>query len=190
MRTLCIAIAPGLLLAAPAHAQQATLHHPISAENSWHIDDHNCTIDAGWDEITGVMISRHDDHHDLQMVSDGKNFPGVRHEKVIDVAFAANGAAIEARAYQAIGYSDGKVKSYVSDVDDALLDAVAEANSLQFSRGGKLLLDLNMTGFGEALAAMRACEAAQPVVEPGTVEDAAAAAAEAAADAAAVDGLR
>ena len=72
--------------------------------------------------------------------------------------------------------------SYVSDVDDAMIDAVAKAGSLQVFSGTKLLLDLNMLGFEEAVSLMRQCEAALP--PPAERAEDAATAAEAAADAA------
>jgi hypothetical protein len=176
------ALAAILLAAPPALAQESPSRHALSAENNWHIDDETCAIDAGWDDVTGVLVTLHDDHHDFGMYSDAKNFPALKPEKVIDITFAAENVPIDGRPYQVIGHKDGKVLSYVSDVDDAMLDAVAKAGSLQLIRGNKLLLDLNMLGFAEAVAAMRQCEAALPP-PPELVEDAADAA-EHAADAA------
>jgi hypothetical protein len=181
MRTGLIVAA--LLVAAPALAEESATHHPVAADNNWFVDDRTCAIDAGWDDVTGILLTLHDDHHDLGMYSDAKSFPGLKPEKAIEVAFWAGDQPIEGRDYRALGHKDGKVLSYVSDVDDALIDAVAKAGSLQVFRGTKLLLDLNMLGFAGAVEAMRACEAALPAPAPNAVEETADAA-EAAADAA------
>lgn len=180
------ALAAILFAAAPALSQDsagnAASHHPISADNNWFIDDRSCAIDAGWDDGTGILVTLHDDHHDFGMYSDAKSFPGLKPEKVVDLGFWAGDRPIEGRDYRALGHKDGKVLSYVSDVDDAMIDAVAKAGTLQVFRGTKLLLDLDMLGFAGAVEAMRQCEAALP--PPAELVEDAADAADAAADAA------
>ncbi|WP_374411216.1 hypothetical protein [Novosphingobium colocasiae] len=144
------------LLALPLAAQED--RHPVSADSAWSITGSDCSVDSGWDDGTQVLITLHDDHHDLGVYN--KAFRGVVDDKVIPVQFSAGERPVNGRPYQALGHHNADSTSYVSDVDDALLDAVAQAGSFQFYRGKQLLVDLDMAGFADALAAMRACEAA------------------------------
>lgn len=192
MRTAGL-LALGLLIATPSLAQdEASGRHQVAPDNNWSITDSDCMIDAGWGDDIGIVVNRHLDHHDLGIYDPA--FKNVVAEKVITVHYAANGNAAGRGDYEALGHREGKQKSYVIEADDGLLDTFAATNSFQFYRGKTLEIELDMTGFAGALAAMRACEAALPTermdqampAEEGS--DAASetkAAAEAAADAAA-----
>lgn len=151
------------MLPFPLAAQED--RRPVSAESAWSITAGDCSIDSGWDDGTQVLITLHDDHHDLGVYN--KAFRGVVDDKVIPVQFSAGERPVNGRPYQALGHRNADSTSYVSDVDDALLDAVAQAGSFQFYRGKQLLVDLDMAGFAEALAAMRACEAANRPQDDG-----------------------
>lgn len=144
------------LAAGPAMAQDT--RHPVAPDNNWSIDDSGCVIDAGWEGDIGIVVNPHDDHHDLGVYDPA--LTKVKAEEVITVRFAAEGRTLGSPEYQALGHRDGKMKSYVSDVDDKLLDDIAAANAFQFYRGETLEIELDMTGFAGALAAIRQCEAA------------------------------
>lgn len=145
------------MVAGPVAAQED--RQAVSPDNAWSIVQSDCSIDSGWDDGTQMIITLHDDHHDLGVYN--MAFRGVVDDKVIPVEFAAGERMLTGRLYEALGHHNAGNTSYVSDVDDALLDAVAQAGSFQFYRGKALLVDLDMTGFAQALDAMRACERAQ-----------------------------
>lgn len=187
-------LALGLLVASPSFAQDEAAggRHQIAPDNNWSINDNDCMIDAGWDGDIGIVVNRHLDHHDLGIYDPA--FKNVAPEKVITVRYGAAGKIVGQGDYQALGHRDGKLKSYVAEADDALLDAFAAANSFEFYRGDVLEIELDMTGFAGALASMYACEANQQMpmdealpADENSAEatEAVAAAAAAAADAAA-----
>lgn len=146
-------------------AAQADDRGPVSPDSAWSITRSDCSIDSGWDDGTQLLVTLHDDHHDLGVYNHA--FRGVVDDKVIPVQFSAGEHPVTGRPYRALGHHNADGTSYVSDVDDALLDTVATAGSFQFYRGKQLLVDLDMTGFAAALAAMRACERAAPPVDDG-----------------------
>lgn len=159
MKTSARLLTALLLSAVPALAQPGE-RYPVAAGNTWSISPADCGIDAIWDDGVAVNITAHDDHHDFGLYD--ARLKGVADGKVVPVRFAAGGVAIAGEGYQALGYRDADNTGYVSNVDDALLDRIAAANSVQVHRGKTLLADLNLTGLTEALAVMRECEAAQP----------------------------
>jgi hypothetical protein len=173
MRTAGL-LALGLFIAAPLSAQDsppfdpaidpqpegAVGRHEVSKGSTWSIDDYDCLIDAGWDGDVGIVVNRHLDHHDLGIYDPA--FKNVAPEKVITVRYGAAGKPAGRGEYEAFGHNDGKLKSYVIEADMPLLDAFATTNSLQFYRGKVLEIELDMTGFSDALAAMSACEATHP----------------------------
>ena len=167
-----------LFAAMPLAAQDPTDRHQISAENNWSITDSDCAIDASWDSGEQILVTRHNDHHDFGVYN--PHFKKVVNDKIVPVRFGAGDVAIQGRDYFALGRKDKDAISYVSDVDEGMLDQVAKANAFRFYRDDILLADLDMTGFAEALGAMRRCEAKNPV-QP---EDASMEAADAAAAAA------
>jgi hypothetical protein len=146
-----------LLGASPAVAQAGD-RHPVAESNNWSISEAACGIDASWEDGAGVTITPHQDHHDLGVYD--ARFKGVANGKVIPVRFGAGGTLVTGRDYEALGYRDRDNVGYVSNVDDALLDRIAAANSIQVYRGKAMLADLDVTGLVEALGAMRVCEAA------------------------------
>jgi hypothetical protein len=144
--------------AAPGAAQDDW--HPVSPDNTWSITDSTCQIDASWEGDIFIVINRHEDHHDLGIYD--KQIKGLVAEKIISVRFGIDGDPKPAQEYPAIGHMEDGQPSYVSNVDDGLLDWIAAGGSFQVYRGKKLIEDLDMTGFAQALAAARACEAMLP----------------------------
>lgn len=150
-----------LVAASPLAAQDPADRHQITPDNNWSITDSDCAIDASWDGDVAILVTRHDDHHDFGVYN--PHFKKMVNDKIIPVRFGAGDVTIQGRDYFALGRIDKDTKSYVSDVDQAMLDQVAKANAFRLYRDDILLTDLDMTGFAAALAAMRACEAKNPV---------------------------
>jgi len=163
-----------LLVVAPAAAQDD--RHVVAPGNTWSITDSDCSIDAGWDDEVAVLVTRHDDHHDLGVYD--PRFKALADGKVAKVQLGTGGQPADAQDYDAAMNTGGGSRSYVVAVDDAKLDALAASGALQLFRGRKTLVDLNISGFDGALAAMRECERARP-----SPHDAAAEALEVAAEA-------
>jgi hypothetical protein len=149
---------PLALLSASTVMAQTGDRHPVAESNNWSISEADCGIDASWEDGAAVTITAHEDHHDLGVFD--AHFKGVAKAKVIPVRFGAGGTLVTGRDYEALGYRDQDNTGYVANVDDALLDRIAAANSIQFYRGKAMLADLDVTGLVEALGAMRVCEAA------------------------------
>jgi hypothetical protein len=161
------ASAAALLLSAPAAAQED--RHPVAEGNNWSLTDADCGIDAAWEGGAAVLLTRHEDHHDLGIYD--PRFPGVSNGKVVDVRLGTGGPPAEAQDYKASSYRDKASRSLVMAVGDAFLDAAATSNILQLYRGSTLLADLDVTGLAGALAAMRTCEAKLPPPAPGTMSE-------------------
>ena len=158
-----------LIAAMPLAAQDtpAEDRHEVAPGNNWTITDSDCAIDANWGDVA-ILLTRHDDHHDLGVYN--AKFKKVANDKIIPVRFGAGDVMIDHRDYYALGRKDKEATSYVSDVDDALLDQVAKANAFRFYRNDAILVDLDMTGFAEALTTMRACEAVHPQAPDNAAE--------------------
>lgn len=174
-----------IIAAAAPLAAQAD-RHPVAPGNNWSVTPSSCAIDAGWDGGGAILITLHEDHHDLGWYD--KTMAGVVDGKVVPLSFDAGGPVRRAGGYAALGHRAGRevAQSYVADVDDALLDRIAEANALRITRSGTVIADLDMTGFAEALQAMRRCEhTSSAMTADGNTEAADINAAQAAADAAA-----
>jgi hypothetical protein len=161
------AIAAALLLSAPVGAQQD--RNPVAEGNNWSITNSDCGIDAAWEGDVAILLTRHEDHHDLGVYD--PRFTGMSNGKVVDVRLGTGGPPAEAQDYRASTYRDKASRSYVMAVGDEFLDAAAASNILQLYRGSALLADLDVTGLTGALAAMRTCEAALPAPEPGTMSE-------------------
>lgn len=162
------AIALGLFAAASAGAQDD--RHVVAPDNNWSITESDCSIDAGWDDEVAVLVTRHEDHHDLGVYD--PRFKGMGDGKVAKVGLSPGGTPPDVREYDAATNSAGGSRSYVMAVDDAMLDALAASGTLQLLRDRKALADLDISGFDGALAAMRVCEAASPVALDITDADA------------------
>lgn len=179
MRSLPVLVVA--LLATPLLAQDAAPKdwHPVAPGANWSITDSTCAIDASWDGDIGVVLSLHDDHHDLGIYN--PHFTGVVDDKVVMLRYGAGGPPAQALTNEALGHRDAKSVSYVADIHgDALLNGVAASHSFQLYRAGATLVDLDMTGFDAALKAMRSCEVASAAKAAADAADAAANAADAA----------
>lgn len=169
--------AVALFAAAPVAAQDD--RHAVAPNINWSITDSDCAIDASWEDEVAVLVTRHEDHHDLGVYD--PHFVGVVDGEVTKVRLGTGGSAADAQDYDAAMSTGEKTKSFVIAIDDPMLDELAASGVLQLFRGRSTIADLDISGFDVAVAAMRACEAGQ-TVPLDSIE--AAAAAEAAADAA------
>lgn len=159
----------GLLLMAPAFALYAAgdSRHEVTSGNKWSIDNAGCEIGASWDGGVRVVVRPNygsPGEHEIAVHKPAftKFVPG----ETVTVYFGAPEDAIGQNQYSARGYREGKSSFYVSNAFDEILDALTMTNSFRFYRDDKLELELDFTGFAEALAAMRSCEASGGLDDP------------------------
>lgn len=170
-----------------AWAQTTETRRDVSPGSAWVIDDATCEIDIVDTDHSGVIVSIHDDHHDLQVYDTG--FKNIANGKTIKAKFSAGEPVAAAQIYDARGVREGQSYAYVGTIRGDLLDRIAASNILRMYRDGQLIADFKMTGFREAFAALESCSANMGASDKMTdadasnyVDAAADAAAEAASD--------
>jgi hypothetical protein len=159
------AIAAAAIIGCTALAaeQSAEDRRDVPDGSGWVIQDSNCEIDLLFPDQSGVIVSIHDDHHDLQIYD--TRMKGIANGKLIKAKYSAGEAVDAAGTYDALGVREGESYAYIGTIRDDLLDRVAQSGTLRMYRSGTLIADLKMTGFKQAFAAMQNCAAALPAAD-------------------------
>lgn len=143
-----------------AGAQTGDTRRDVAPGSPWVTDDATCEIDVLYPDQSGVIISIHDDHHDLQIYD--TRLKGIVNDKAIKVKYTAGEPAASAGLYDALGVHKGQSNAYIGTIRDDLLVRVAASNRLRMYRDGALIADLDMKGFKQAYASLQSCADAMP----------------------------
>ena len=148
------------LFAAPALviATAADGGGKIAPDSRWSVSpEDGCVLSAKWNGGTEILVEPNFGSGDYGFKVIRSVFKKLGQEQSASAQFAAAGNSAVQETSALIGIPEGKVLKYFTWADDALLEAYAQADSLQFYRDDVLEMELDMTGIAAALDEMQTC---------------------------------